>query len=209
MIQYSATVWSLPPARLSCQGAERTCWGAESRESMFWRGERTGVWGSSLAVWQQTQGVSFLSFILVFLILGEYLIGSRGLKFKAQKDIKRERFPYLLFFSQLKIIFNWKIIALQYCVGFCHVSTWISHRHTYVPSLPPRCPVFWYFFYANVIDATVFLDRDFFLLVLHRKISFTGKCIYIFFPFWKFRWWYLYMFYAPYFLFPLSVSSSF
>ena len=35
----------------------------------------------------------------------------------------------------LKSIFNWRIIALQYCVGFCHTSAWISLRHTYVPSL--------------------------------------------------------------------------
>jgi len=26
-------------------------------------------------------------------------------------------------------------IALQYCVGFCHTSTWISHRYIYVLSL--------------------------------------------------------------------------
>ena len=32
-------------------------------------------------------------------------------------------------------IFNWRIIALQYVVGFCHISTWISHRYTYIPSL--------------------------------------------------------------------------
>ena len=25
--------------------------------------------------------------------------------------------------------------SLQYCIGFCHTSTWISHRYTYVPSL--------------------------------------------------------------------------
>ena len=31
--------------------------------------------------------------------------------------------------------FNWRIIALQYCVGFCHTAAWISHRYTYVPSL--------------------------------------------------------------------------
>ena len=30
---------------------------------------------------------------------------------------------------------NWRILALQYCTGFCHTSTWISHRYTYVPSL--------------------------------------------------------------------------
>ena len=37
-------------------------------------------------------------------------------------------------------IFNWRIIALQYCVGFCHMSARISHRYTCVPSflkLPP------------------------------------------------------------------------
>ena len=27
-------------------------------------------------------------------------------------------------------ISNWRIIALQCCVGFCHTSTWISHRYT-------------------------------------------------------------------------------
>ena len=31
--------------------------------------------------------------------------------------------------------FTCRVIALQYCVGFCHTSTWISHRYTYVPSL--------------------------------------------------------------------------
>ena len=48
---------------------------------------------------------------------------------------------FLFFFSIF--VFNWKIIALQYCVGFCHMSTWISHRYTYVPSLwecPPTPP---------------------------------------------------------------------
>ena len=30
---------------------------------------------------------------------------------------------------------NWRIIALQNFVVFCRISTWISHRYTYVPSL--------------------------------------------------------------------------
>ena len=41
-----------------------------------------------------------------------------------------------------EISFNWKITALQSCVGFC-CSTWISYRHTYIPSLfslPPTPP---------------------------------------------------------------------
>ena len=32
-------------------------------------------------------------------------------------------------------IFNWRTITLLYCVGFCHISTWISHRYTCVPFL--------------------------------------------------------------------------
>ena len=31
-------------------------------------------------------------------------------------------------------IFNWRIIALQYCIGFCHTSTWISHKYNMSPS---------------------------------------------------------------------------
>ena len=43
-----------------------------------------------------------------------------------------------------KFIFNWKIIALQCCVGFCHITTWISHGTYMSPpflfSLPFCCP---------------------------------------------------------------------
>ena len=35
----------------------------------------------------------------------------------------------------LKKIVNWRIIASQYCTGFCHTTTWISHKYTCVPSL--------------------------------------------------------------------------
>ena len=38
----------------------------------------------------------------------------------------------MLFF---KIYFNWKLITLQYCSGFCHRLTWISHGCTCVPIL--------------------------------------------------------------------------
>ena len=34
-------------------------------------------------------------------------------------------------------ICNWRIIALQYCVGFCHTTMLISHRYiTLQPSIP-------------------------------------------------------------------------
>ena len=44
----------------------------------------------------------------------------------------------------LKIIyFNWRLITLQYCGGFCHTLTWISHEYIWSPSwtpLPPPSP---------------------------------------------------------------------
>ena len=46
------------------------------------------------------------------------------------------------FFSNLFTL-NWRIMALQYHVGFCHTSTWIGHRCMHVPSvlnLPPPHP---------------------------------------------------------------------
>ena len=36
------------------------------------------------------------------------------------------------------IYFNWRLITLQYCGGFCHTLTWISHRGTCVPHPEPR-----------------------------------------------------------------------
>ena len=43
--------------------------------------------------------------------------------------------PSFYFLPSLSFFFNWRIIALQYCIVFCHTITWISHRYTNVPSL--------------------------------------------------------------------------
>ena len=48
-------------------------------------------------------------------------------------------------FGSFKKLFNLRIIALQNCLGFCHTSTWISHRYTYNsplsnPSASPTPP---------------------------------------------------------------------
>ena len=55
------------------------------------------------------------------------------------------KYHFFFFFSQvpfkklLFIYFNWRIIPLLYCHGFCHISVWIGHRYTCVPSIlsPP------------------------------------------------------------------------
>ena len=41
-----------------------------------------------------------------------------------------------LFFSFF-LYFNWRLITLQYCDGFCHTFTWISHGCTCVPHPEP------------------------------------------------------------------------
>ena len=38
---------------------------------------------------------------------------------------------FILFFSLIFI--SWKLITLQYCSGFCHTLTWISHGFTCAP----------------------------------------------------------------------------
>ena len=40
------------------------------------------------------------------------------------------------FFSHL-FFFNWRLITLQYCSGFCHILTWISHGCACVPHPEP------------------------------------------------------------------------
>ena len=35
------------------------------------------------------------------------------------------------------IYFNWRLITLQYCSGFCHTLIWISHGFTCVPHPEP------------------------------------------------------------------------
>ena len=47
------------------------------------------------------------------------------------------------FFLNLFIYFNWRLITLQYCSGFCHTLTWISHGCTCVshPEPPSHLPL--------------------------------------------------------------------
>ena len=43
-------------------------------------------------------------------------------------------------YNQKKIVFfsfNWRLITLQYCGGFCHTLTWIRHDCTRVPHPEP------------------------------------------------------------------------
>ena len=47
----------------------------------------------------------------------------------------------LIFFPQVFfspfIFISWRLITLQYCSGFCHTLTWISHGFTFIPHPNP------------------------------------------------------------------------
>ena len=45
-------------------------------------------------------------------------------------------FFYGIFFSSF-IFISWRLITLQYCSGFCHTLTWISHGFTCIPHPDP------------------------------------------------------------------------
>ena len=47
-----------------------------------------------------------------------------------------------LSFFKICLFLNWSIIALQNFVVFCQTSTWISHRHKYIPFLLNFPPIF-------------------------------------------------------------------
>ena len=49
--------------------------------------------------------------------------------------VKNSTFPSLFIFSFIFI--SWRLITLQYCSGFCHTLTWISHGFTCIPHPDP------------------------------------------------------------------------
>ena len=54
---------------------------------------------------------------------------------KAEHWIIEVFFVFCFFFSFIFI--SWRLIALQYCSGFCHTLTWISHGFTCIPHPDP------------------------------------------------------------------------
>ena len=46
-------------------------------------------------------------------------------------------FFFNFLFSFIYFYFNWRLITLQYCDGFCHMFTWISHGCACVPHPEP------------------------------------------------------------------------
>ena len=49
-------------------------------------------------------------------------------------------FPQTMLVNTTFFFFNWRLITLQYCGGFCHTFTWISHGCTCVSHPDPPSP---------------------------------------------------------------------
>ena len=70
---------------------------------------------------------------------------SLGAQWGGKKNVHRTHPQSQLFFffftqlceKQLFIFISWRLITLQYCSGFCHTLTWISHGFTCVPHPDP------------------------------------------------------------------------
>ena len=96
-----------------------------------------------------TKGITVLLLFFCFIFLATRHVASwlpdqglnmHPLHWKAKSLKKKKLFIY----------FNWRIITLQYCGGFCHTETWIGRRYTCVPlswtlphlplhPIPPGC----------------------------------------------------------------------
>ena len=66
-------------------------------------------WKCSPEVWWQV--LSFFLFFLIFIFISLFIFSF--------------------------IFISWRLITLQYCSGFCHTMTWISHWFTCVPHPDP------------------------------------------------------------------------
>ena len=82
-------------------------------------------------------------------------------------------------FCGTSFLLNWRKIALQCCVGFCHMTVQISHNYTYIPSLlslPPvphptplghhRVPGWAPALYCNFLPAICFTQDSVYMLML-------------------------------------------
>ena len=76
----------------------------------------------------------------------DYIIYSLQLKMEKLHTVSKNKtwshsgLDHELFvcFEYKFIYFNWRLITLQYCGGFCHTLTWLSHGCTCVPHPEPH-----------------------------------------------------------------------
>ena len=83
---------------------------------------------------------SLLYFFIAAIKSTKELIGNWGVSGRRKKTMTSGHF---LFFFFSFIFISWRLITLQYCSGFCHTLTWISHGFTSIPhpNTPSHLPL--------------------------------------------------------------------
>ena len=66
-----------------------------------------------------------------------YWDASQYSKKKKKKKVIAQYLLFIYLFIFPFIFISWRLITLQYCSGFCHTLTWISHGFTCVPHPNP------------------------------------------------------------------------
>ena len=134
---------------LQVGGAPRRCWPRDARK-MVW------IFSLKLSIiivpversWLKQTSSDFSSLIHCCLFWKPpafFLILNKGWKF-IFTPTQSCKYPWVLVRLLIKtwvnwkkirlyLFFNWTIIALQCCAGFCHTTMCTSHNYTYMPSL--------------------------------------------------------------------------
>ena len=83
-----------------------------------------------------------------------------------------------LFYFFPFIIISWRLITLQYCSGFCHTLTWISHGFTCIPHPDPPSHLPLYLIHVIFTQHIHAYPNTYIYVYLHTKT--WRKCIDIF-----------------------------
>ena len=73
-----------------------------------------------------------------------FSLGLTSLFSLLSKGVSGDFYKHHIFFFFSFIFISWRIITFQYCSGFCHTLTWISHGFTCIPhpDPPSRLPLY-------------------------------------------------------------------
>ena len=119
-----------PAGALTSPGSRRACVTAQAE------GER-GAFLASQVIWSDVSISRHQGCPAESGALGKEDGAGVKLEMKSFLFIEQQDISFFWYSSKYLIFkFNWRIITLQYCGGFCHTSTWIAHRYTCIP--PPH-----------------------------------------------------------------------
>ena len=133
----------------------------------------------------QSIGASASASVLPMTIQDWFLLGvtglislhSKGLSrvFSSTKVQKHQFFSARLSFLFSLIFIIWRLITLQYCSGFCHTWTWISHGFTCTPHPDPLSHLLLYPIPLGFPSAPGPQCLAFFMVQLSHPYLTTGK----------------------------------